>query len=501
MASSFRPVALWLRLGVFFLAGWAFSLVVLQALLGARIGQAQVAQMGPQVALNLRLSELALERFPPAAVSQLSGLQLGVGTPPAADQQRGFLGRNSDNTLNRQAAQLKLELCRRLPRCPQVVPTHGSARGVWIELASPLEPVWLYAGIRPQLGWPPDPLLATLSLISGSVVAGALFLLLEVQRPLRQLQQALGRVGLVREPNPLPQRGAPEVRRLARHFNAMLERLSNSEQERATMLAGIAHDIKTPLTRLRLRLSLLPAAGLTAEGRGKAEADLDDLERITGQFLLFAGGGSSEPAVEVPLHEVIAELAARYDGQPLDLDLAAVTASIQPIALGRAVANLVDNALSYGQPPVLLRLLPWQKDGFELQIWDRGPGIAEDQRSQALMPFQRLDVARGGHGHCGLGLAIAQRVARAHGGELKLGFGALPGGPEPFAEPIANHSPEGSLEPPQGPRPSGSAEQGFCVSLTGHSIDLPADGKAPGGLKSVSIEPSRTKRPLKGGPN
>lgn len=438
MAASLRSAALLWRLGGFFLGGWGLSLLLLQMLLGSTLGRSQIDQMGPQVALNLRLSELALERFPPSTVSQLSGLQLGVGQPPRPRRRPWWQGQASDALLDRQAAQLQLELCRRLPRCPVVVPTEGENRGVWIELASPLEPVWLYAAIRPQLGWPPDPQLVTLSLVSGSIMAGALFLLLEVQRPLRQLERALGRVGLETQPDRLSQRGAPEVRRLAGHFNAMLERLDNSERDRATMLAGIAHDLKSPLTRLRLRLSLGRGPDLVSSERAKAEADLDDLERITGQFLLFAGGGGSELAVEVPLEELLAELAARYDGRPLELDLTPVQAWVQPIALGRAVANLIDNALSYGEPPVRLRLRPLPRQGFEMEVWDQGKGIAESQRSQALLPFQRLDQARGGHGHCGLGLAIAQRVARAHGGDVSLVTG----------EPT-----------------------GFCVRFTGHSLN------------------------------
>ena len=418
MAASLRSAALLWRLGGFFLGGWGLSLLLLQMLLGSTLGRSQIDQMGPQVALNLRLSELALERFPPSTVSQLSGLQLGVGQPPRPRRRPWWQEQASDALLDRQASQLQLELCRRLPRCPVVVPTEGENRGVWIELASPLEPVWLYAAIRPQLGWPPDPQLVTLSLVSGSIMAGALFLLLEVQRPLRQLERALGRVGLETQPDRLSQRGAPEVRRLAGHFNAMLERLDNSERDRATMLAGIAHDLKSPLTRLRLRLSLGKGPVLDGSERSKAEADLDDLERITGQFLLFAGGGGSEQAVEVPLEALLAELAARYDGRPLELDLSPVQAWVQPIALGRAVANLIDNALSYGEPPVRLRLRPLPRQGFELEVWDQGQGIAEEQRSQALLPFQRLDQARGGHGHCGLGLSIAQRVARAHGGDV-----------------------------------------------------------------------------------
>jgi two-component system, OmpR family, osmolarity sensor histidine kinase EnvZ len=171
MAASLRSAALLWRLGGFFLGGWGLSLLLLQMLLGSTLGRSQIDQMGPQVALNLRLSELALERFPPSTVSQLSGLQLGVGQPPRPRRRPWWQEQASDALLDRQASQLQLELCRRLPRCPVVVPTEGENRGVWIELASPLEPVWLYAAIRPQLGWPPDPQLVTLSLVSGSIMA------------------------------------------------------------------------------------------------------------------------------------------------------------------------------------------------------------------------------------------------------------------------------------------------------------------------------------------
>ena len=223
-------------------------------------------------------------------------------------------------------------------------------------------------------------LLASLSLISGSVVAGGFFLLLEVQRPLRRLERALARVGLEERPEPVPQE-AGEVQRLSQRFNAMLARLQRSEEERATMLAGIAHDLKSPITRLRLRLAV--------EGNSpQAEADLDALERITGQFLLFAGGGQSEERVLLPLHGLLGEVLARYDQQPVELALEEFQARVQPVALGRAIANLVDNALSYGEPPVVVRL---QRDGdwLVIAIEDQGQGIDPALRDQALMPFRR----------------------------------------------------------------------------------------------------------------
>ncbi len=415
MAGSRLTGALPLRLTAYFVGGWGATLMVLQGLLGSQLERAQIVEMGPDVAQNIRLSELALERFPPVVVAQLSGLELAEGSlaaPVPAGVQLSGDGLQIDRALR-----LRRELCQSLPHCPRVVAGGGRVPGAWIELVSPLEPVWLFAAIRPPLSFPPDPLLLSLSLVSGSLLAGGLFLLLDVQQPLQQLERALARVGVDRQPPPLPQSGAWEVRRLAQHFNAMLERLDLSDRERATMLAGIAHDLKSPLTRLRLRLSVGGEA-LNGQGRQKAEADLDSLERITSQFLLFAGGGSGEASVELPLDELVAELAAQYDDPPLILALTPLRATVQPTALSRALANLIDNAFSYGQPPVRLKLIRAPDNGFELQVWDQGDGIPEALREQALMPFQRLDQARGGQGHCGLGLAIAARVAAAHGGQL-----------------------------------------------------------------------------------
>jgi two-component system osmolarity sensor histidine kinase EnvZ len=213
-------------------------------------------------------------------------------------------------------------------------------------------------------------------------------------------------------------RGTGSVRQLRDRFNAMVQRLERSEQERSVMLAGIAHDLKSPLTRLRLRLSL---AGLAEADLLQAEADLAALERITSQFLLFASGSDDEPALAVPLEQLLAETTAGWDQDSLALDLQPLVRVVQPVALGRAVANLIDNARQHGAPPLRLELreAPPTGLGFQIVLWDGGPGISADQWQRALMPFQRLDAARGGQGHCGLGLAIAARVARAHGGGLE----------------------------------------------------------------------------------
>jgi two-component system osmolarity sensor histidine kinase EnvZ len=383
----------------------ALGLVALQALLAQRLERAQIIQLGPEVAFNLRLGELALDRLPPAALSRLSGLPLRVGANPPL---------SPDRRLQRQARQLQQELCREIAPCPPVLPAAGERPGVWVELLSPLEPVWLFTPLDPQRGRAPDPLLLGLALLAGSISSPLLYLWWEVQRPLQQLEQALAQVGNTAQalPSPLPAAGSGAVRRLTARFKAMVQRLEANERDRTTMLAGIAHDLKSPLTRLRLRLA----------GHGeqlRAEADLDALERITGQFLLFAGGGDAEAAVLLPLDQWLAELSAAIEPDQLQLDLDPLEACVQPTALGRAVGNLIDNAFSHGQPPLRLVLRREGPDGFRIEVWDRGPGISAEAWPQALQPFQRLDRARGGSGHCGLGLAIAARVAASHGGQLE----------------------------------------------------------------------------------
>ena len=402
------------------------SLLLLELLLGRRLAQQQLVELGSQVASNLVLGEVALERFSPEALSDLTGLRLAVGSPPEG-QVLATSARPAERRLRRQAERLRGELCRRLPRCPAVWPTVTAPRGVWVEMGSPLETVWLFAPLPSPQGWPPDPLLLTLALAAGGLSAGLLFQALEVQRPLDQLEEALAGVGLQARSAAVPARGSGAVRRLTSRFNAMVERLERSGRERTTMLAGIAHDLRAPLTRLRLRLSLAATAPMGETDLARAEADIAALERITRQFLLFAGAEQAEAPLALPLDALVAEAAAVAGEGPLQLELEPLVRVVRPTALSRAVANLIENALAHGAGP--LRLVLRAEDGaavgaedgagFEIQVWDQGPGIPQEQWARALTPFQRLDQARGGQGHCGLGLAIAERVARDHGGGLE----------------------------------------------------------------------------------
>jgi two-component system osmolarity sensor histidine kinase EnvZ len=425
----------WRRLAAYGLAGLGFSalaLLLLELLVGRRLAAQREQQLSGAVAAQLVLGEVALERFTPATLAAIGGLRLAVGSDPEARPAAAAPERRSgsvDPLLQRQALALQRSLCRRLDRCPAVRPARQGPRGVWVAMASPLEAVWLFAPLPPLPGWPPDPLLLALALGVGGLGSGLLHLSQEVQRPLRRLEQALAGVNLQPGlPVVVPPEGSQAVRRLTDRFNAMVERLDRAGREQATMLAGIAHDLRSPLTRLRLRLDLAPAAGLAADDCRRSLADLAALERITSQFLRYAGLDQAEPAVVVPLAALLAEVAAAAAAVPLELDLEPLERRVRPTALARAVANLLDNALAHGAPPLGLELRGDGATGFTITLWDHGPGIPASAWTWALEPFQRLDPSRGGQGHCGLGLAIAERIATDHGGGLELrqgprGFG------------------------------------------------------------------------------
>jgi len=370
----------------------ALSLALLQGVLARQLARNRLQQRAAEVAFTARLAALALETLPPVGLAQLSGLTLRLQPPPQAPP------------LPEQAELARL-LCRRLSPCPQLLPA-AEPRGLWLALDAPLDRVWLLVPLPLPAPWPPPPWLLAVALLLGGGATTVLYLSLEVEQPLRRLQQAQHLAVLPRG------RGTPAVQ-------ALRLRLQQAEAERSVMLAGLAHDLRAPLTRLRLRHNLEVADG-AALAAGVA-ADLDELERLVDQFLVFAAGEQAEAPVLLPLDQWLAELAAAYPPE-LQLQLTPLERAVRPTGLARAVANLLDNALSHGRPPLLLRLLPWGAgaQGFAIEVWDGGEGIDPQAWPRALEPFERLDAARSRGGHSGLGLPIALRAAQAHGGGLAL---------------------------------------------------------------------------------
>ncbi|ALK33547.1 ATP-binding protein [Burkholderia plantarii] len=218
-------------------------------------------------------------------------------------------------------------------------------------------------------------------------------------------------------------RGPREVRELIDDFNDMTRELAEAERERAVMLASIAHDLRTPLTRMQVRADLLADVG----DRAGFLRDTESMSRVITQFLDFARESpedSSQTSVDSYCRLNYTEALHPGGGAESDtlvrLDLRAGPDFMLPVVdIDRILSNLVENALTYGEPPVEITTVA-RDEHYGLVVRDHGPGVSELDLERVLRPFVRLDPARGGTAHSGLGLAIVRRLIRHHGGSLHI---------------------------------------------------------------------------------
>ena len=244
-------------------------------------------------------------------------------------------------------------------------------------------------------------------MILAFAVIVALFAAWYLQRPLHRLTLA-AREFRIGHRTPVDQGARREVRELIVDFNQMVHELAQADRERAVMLAGVAHDLGAPITRMQVRADLLPDE---ANRRGFLR-DVESLSRIVTQFLDFA----RETANASPNTSVDAHCRRHYGDSLADdalvrVDLQAGDGFGLPLVdLDRILTNLIENALTYGDPPV--EISTSRHNGhYTLQVRDHGSGIPGGQLDRALQPFVRLDEARSGDAHCGLGLAIVQKYS------------------------------------------------------------------------------------------
>ncbi|GBG03875.1 two-component sensor histidine kinase [Azospira sp. I13] len=261
------------------------------------------------------------------------------------------------------------------------------------------------------LGW------GALSLVLSLVVAW--LIVARIARPLKTMADAAGAVGRGERPQALAEDGAEEIRLLARAMNQMSADLSRLENDRAQVLAGISHDLRTPLARLRLAAEM----GVEDDSlRSGIQEDISQMDGIIGQFLDFARGEDQEPETLADPNLLLEALARRYRERGLEVSLETTPLPplpLRPRALERALVNLLDNAVKYGAAP--LTLASRQVGGrIELAVLDRGCGIPEAEMERLKQPFTQLEAARSDTTGTGLGLAIVERIARLHGGHLKL---------------------------------------------------------------------------------
>ncbi len=237
-------------------------------------------------------------------------------------------------------------------------------------------------------------------------------------KPIRRLASAADDLGKGRDVPTFKPEGAKEVRQAASAFLAMRERIARQISQRTEMLAGVSHDLRTPLTRMKLQLALIGEA----DGVKELQDDVADMEHMLEGYLDFARGEGAETPEPANLNELLGDMAAqgRRKGAMIDLHCEGeITVPLRPNAFKRCVTNLIDNAIRYAGHVSLHA--GRRDDAIEITIDDDGPGIPPEQREEVFKPFFRLDSSRNpGTGGVGLGLTIARDVIRGHGGDIAL---------------------------------------------------------------------------------
>ncbi len=299
---------------------------------------------------------------------------------------------------------------------------HYGIQGLWISFNVELDDYWVVIPNiqvdRPfqwhWLGW--AALIGLLSLFGAYIIAT------RINRPLNRLAIAADKLRKGEIAPKLPEDNLDELREVNQTFNEMAEALRRLDAERTLLLAGVSHDIRTPMARLRLAVELLPDEQCQQMKLGMIE-DIADMDNIINQFLDFVRGVEGETPQIMDINELLRMLLDRQTraGRDLKVKFAPKYAiPLRPLAMQRMLDNLVGNAYAYSKGDVSVECNITAKN-VVISVLDRGPGIPEKHADRLLRPFERLDTARNkNEGGSGLGLAICNRIAKLHRGNLKL---------------------------------------------------------------------------------
>lgn len=282
--------------------------------------------------------------------------------------------------------------------------------GTWVTFDSHLSP---------QATGMPLRLALTLLILLGTVIVVSLVAVRWVTGPLSALATAAEKLGEDINRPPLPETGPIEAQRAAKAFNTMQQRLSRFIADRTRIFTAMSHDLKTPITRLRLRAEMLEDEAL----RAKFAKDLDEMEAMVAQTLDFMRDASTQEALQrVDAMALLESLQTDYQDTGSRIEIEGSIAQPypgRPLALRRCLTNLVDNAIRYGGRATIK--VEDAADRLTIRVLDDGPGIPEQELEQAFEPFFRGEASRSREtGGTGLGLGIARNIARAHGGDLVL---------------------------------------------------------------------------------
>lgn len=306
----------------------------------------------------------------------------------------------------------------------------GAPTDVRLEISKSSPVVWLKTSLSPNV-WVRVPLteihqddfspLFRYTLVIMLLAIGGAWLFIRIQnRPLVDLERAALKVGKGMIPSPLREYGASEVRSVTRAFNQMASGVKQLSDDRTLLMAGVSHDLRTPLTRIRLATEMMNDQDVYLAS--SINKDIEECNAIIEQFIDYLRTGEEMPLTLMDLNTVLGEVVAAESGYERKIDTALYSGELEvmahPLLLKRAVTNMVVNAARYGNGWIKV-----SSDGDQDRVWfqveDDGPGIAPEQHKQLLQPFVRGDSARSTSG-TGLGLAIVQRIVDNHCGQLNL---------------------------------------------------------------------------------
>jgi len=319
------------------------------------------------------------------------------------------------------------KIAQQLPVGTLITVNHYDIPGIWVSFEIDSDLFWL---VMPRtlidrpfpwhwIGWG--------VVIFSLAVVGAYIATKRISMPLSRLSRAAEQIKRGGKVHPLPLDNVVEFSEVSEAFNEMSDNLSKISEERRFLLASVSHDIRTPLTRLRIASEMLP--NQSHEIKDSMEQDIQEINEIINQFLDFARGFEDEPVAPVNLGKFLKEIQRKHArmGQNFKLKKKNIRSNIPKklfidlrlSAFQRCLDNLINNAFFYSKGNVEMQATLFE-ESFSVSIIDDGPGIPEHQKVKLLKPFERVDEARGNIGGSGLGLTIADHIARAHSGKLEL---------------------------------------------------------------------------------
>ena len=347
-------------------------------------------------------------------LAEVHGIELQVAPPPDAREREG-----RDLYVRRVEETLRAEF-------GDAIRIAGAERAgePWHWVAIPVGERIFWLGFpHSRLGT--QPLMTVLLTLGAGLILAVLaawWLAHRIVAPLERLDEAAAVLGRGERPGLLPETGPRELAALARRVNGLVREVHDLLDGRTTLLAGLSHDLRTPLARMRLAVELLqrrPDPALVQ----RLERDIEEMNRLVGEMLALARGLGRETNVDLDVSPLLDELAqeAREAGQRVEVSAEPLHVSAAPMALRRLLGNLLSNAQRYGGSHAVELQAHRAESGVRIGVLDRGPGIPADQLEAVFRPFHRVDASRTpGTGGSGLGLAIVRQLAQANGWTVTL---------------------------------------------------------------------------------